>query len=253
MSDKSPIVPGIHAVSGLLKRHPGKIERIVHLQQRHDHRIKGLLDLARKARVDCVGLGKAEFDQALGSANNEMAHQGVVAFIKPGRISNESDLDDLLEQVTESSLFLLLDGVTDPQNLGACLRSANGAGVSAVILPKDRSAPLNTAARKVASGAAELTPLIRVTNLARTIKHMQSYGIHVVGAAGEAEDDIDQADLTGPLALVMGSEDKGLRRLTREHCDTLVKIPMVGEVGSFNVSVATGICLFEILRQRRNR
>jgi len=145
---------------------------------------------------------------------------------------------------------LILDSVTDPHNLGACLRSADAAGVHAVIVPKDKSAPLNATAKKVACGAAEHVPVIRVTNLARTMKWLQNFGIWITGAAGEAEQDIYQTDLKGSMALAMGAEGSGLRRLTREHCDQLTKIPMVGSVSSLNVSVASGICLFEALRQR---
>ena len=247
MKDSS-IVFGIHAVKGLLDKHPAKIERIVYLQQRQDDRIKEVLRSAQSSRIECSGVGRAEFAKILGTS--AVAHQGVIALIKQDRISSEADLDTLLEQVNDNSLFLILDGVTDPHNLGACLRSANAAGVVAVIVPKDKSAPLNQAARKVASGAADITSLIRVTNLARTIKHMQAYGVWVVGTAGEARQTLHEAKLTGPLALVMGAEDKGLRRLTRENCDLLINIPMQGEVSSLNVSVATGVCLFEAVRQR---
>jgi len=145
---------------------------------------------------------------------------------------------------------LVLDGVTDPHNLGACLRSAEAAGVQFVIVPKDNSASLTPTVVKVACGAAEVLPLVRVTNLSRTLEWLQSQGVWLVGAAGEAEQDHYQMNLTGPLAIVMGAEGKGLRRLTRERCDSLIRIPMMGEVSSLNVSVASGICLFEALRQR---
>ncbi|MBS6057407.1 MAG: 23S rRNA (guanosine(2251)-2'-O)-methyltransferase RlmB [Pantoea sp.] len=151
----------------------------------------------------------------------------------------------------ESPLLLILDGVTDPHNLGACLRSADAAGVHAVIVPKDRSAQLNATAKKVASGAAENVPLIRVTNLARTMRLLQEYHVWIVGTAGEATHDLWESKMTGPLALVMGAEGEGMRRLTREHCDDLIRLPMAGSVSSLNVSVATGICLFEAVRQRR--
>ncbi len=149
-------------------------------------------------------------------------------------------------------MLLVLDGVTDPHNLGACLRNADAAGAVAVIVPKDRSAQLNATASKVACGAAEVMPLVRVTNLARSLRALQDKGVWVVGTAGEATHDIYHSKLTGPLAIVMGAEGEGMRRLTRETCDDLIKIPMAGSVSSLNVSVATGICLFEAVRQRQD-
>jgi 23S rRNA (guanosine2251-2'-O)-methyltransferase len=155
-----------------------------------------------------------------------------------------------LGQLTVPPFLLLLDGVTDPHNLGACLRSADAAGVHGVIVPRDKSAPLNATARKVACGAAEVVPFYQVTNLARTMRSLQEAGVWIIGAAGEATASIYDTKLNGPLALAMGAEGSGLRRLTREHCDSLAKIPMVGSVSSLNVSVATGVFLFEALRQR---
>ena len=169
--------------------------------------------------------------------------------VKPGRQYQENDLPDLLAAHAQPFL-LILDGVTDPHNLGACLRSADAAGVHAVIVPKDRSAQLNATAKKVACGAAESVPLIRVTNLARTMRLLQEENVWIVGTAGEADHTLFQSKMTGPLALVMGAEGEGMRRLTREHCDELISIPMAGSVSSLNVSVATGICLFEAVRQR---
>ena len=161
-----------------------------------------------------------------------------------------SKLPELLERLEGTPLLLVLDGVTDPHNLGACLRSADAAGVQAVIIPRDRSAGLTPVVRKVACGAAETVPLVAVTNLARTLKSLQQRGLWVVGAAGEAEQLIYQVDMRVPTVIVMGAEGSGLRRLTREHCDYLAKLPMAGSVSSLNVSVATGICLFEAVRQR---
>lgn len=169
--------------------------------------------------------------------------------MKPGRQYQENDLPDLIAAL-DNPFFLILDGVTDPHNLGACLRSADAAGVHAVIVPKDRSAQLNATAKKVACGAAENVPLIRVTNLARTMRMLQEENIWIVGTAGEADHTLYQSKMTGRLALVMGAEGEGMRRLTREHCDELISIPMAGSVSSLNVSVATGICLFEAVRQR---
>lgn len=165
------------------------------------------------------------------------------------RVYEEGDIPAILEG-KESPLVLILDCVQDPHNLGACLRTADAAGVQAVIVPKDKSATLNATVRKVACGAAEVVPLVAVTNLARTLEKLQKKGLWTVGTAGEAEQVIYQQDLTGPTVLIMGAEGKGMRRLTREHCDYLVKLPMGGSVSSLNVSVATGICLFEAVRQR---
>jgi 23S rRNA (guanosine2251-2'-O)-methyltransferase len=162
-------------------------------------------------------------------------------------------LDELLDRHEGPPLLLVLDGVTDPHNLGACLRTADAAGALAVIIPKDKAATLTPVVRKVACGAAEVIPLVAVTNLARSLEKLQQRGLWVVGTAGEAEKEIYQQDLTGPLILVMGAEGKGMRRLTRELCDHLVKLPMAGSVSSLNVSVATGVCLFEAVRQRKGR
>ena len=156
-----------------------------------------------------------------------------------------------MDGLEEAPFLLVLDGVTDPHNLGACIRTADAAGVHAVIAPKDKSAPLTSVAAKVACGAAEVVPYVQVTNLSRTLQDLQPRSIWVTGTAGEAEQRVYEANLKGPMALVMGAEGKGMRRLTREHCDFLIKIPMAGEVSSLNVSVATGVCLFEAVRQRR--
>ena len=187
--------------------------------------------------------------KTLDDKANGANHQGIIARVKAAKQLNENDIDGILAQ-HESPLLLVLDGVTDPHNLGACLRNADAAGAAAIIVPKDRSAPMNATVSKVACGAAEVVPLIRVTNLARTMLTLQEQGIWFVGTAGEATHDIYQAKLTGPLAIVMGAEGDGMRRLTRETCDDLIKIPMAGSVSSLNVSVASGICLFEAVRQR---
>lgn len=178
-------------------------------------------------------------------------HQGIVARVKAAKILAEHDLDELLAK-TDLPFLLILDGVTDPHNLGACLRNADAAGVQGIIVPKDNSVGLTAVVSKVACGAAETVPLFQVTNLARTMRHLQEKGVWIVGTAGEADCELYQADLKGPLAIAMGAEGKGLRRLSRECCDTLVSIPMSGSVSSLNVSVATGICLFEAVRQRRS-
>jgi 23S rRNA (guanosine2251-2'-O)-methyltransferase len=181
----------------------------------------------------------------------EGVHQGVVAEVSPSQVWGEAMLEELLDRREGPPLLLVLDGVTDPHNLGACLRTADAAGALAVIVPKDKSATLNATVRKVACGAAEVIPLVAVTNLARTLEKLQQRGLWLVGTAGEAEQELYQQDLTGPTVLIMGAEGKGMRRLTRDHCDYLVKLPMSGSVSSLNVSVATGVCLFEAVRQRQ--
>jgi len=181
-------------------------------------------------------------------------HQDVFASCRPSEVKDEASLLALLRKAQEPALLLLLDGVTDPHNLGACLRAANAAGAQAVVVPQDKSVGMTPVVRKVASGAAEITPLVVVKNLARGIQALQREGVWVMGAAGDAGGQtLYELDLAGPLALVMGSEGSGLRRLTRERCDALFSIPMLGTVESLNVSVAAGICLFEAQRQRRSR
>lgn len=242
----SEVIFGIHAVQALLERDPQRFQQVWILKGRDDRRLQPLI-----AALEAQGIViQVATRQWLDSKVEGAVHQGIIAQVKPGRHYQEGDLPDLLASI-ESPLLLILDGVTDPHNLGACLRSADAAGVHAVIVPKDRSAQLNATAKKVASGAAENVPLIRVTNLARTMRLLQEYHIWIVGTAGEATHDLWESKMTGPLALVMGAEGEGMRRLTREHCDDLIRLPMAGSVSSLNVSVATGICLFEAVRQRR--
>lgn len=237
---------GLHAVQAALRA--GEPVRVLWLLgSRHDARLQAVRDLAASRGVSIRTATRAELDQHADGGR----HQGVVAELAGGARQLPTDLDTLLAGLSEPPFLLVLDGVQDPHNLGACLRSANAAGVHAVIAPKDRAAGLTPVARKVASGAAEYTPFITVTNLARALRQLQDAGVWLVGAAGEAEQELYAADLRGPLALVLGAEGAGLRRLTREHCDLLVRLPMAGEVESLNVSVATGICLYEAVRQRK--
>ena len=236
---------GLHAVSALLDKEPEKIKRLLVLKGRKDQRLESLLVAARKSGVSIENLERHQLDKIEAGK-----HQGVIAECDALSEMEEGDLEVLLQSLKEKPFLLVLDGVTDPHNLGACLRSADAAGVHAVIAPKDKSAPLNGVARKVACGAAEHVPYIKVTNLARTLRWLQQYGVWLIGAAGETDKTIYQADFNGSIALLMGAEGKGLRRLTKEHCDELIKIPMSGSVSSLNVSVATGICLFEAVRQR---
>ncbi len=242
---KADLSFGIHAVTTLLERHPGRVHGLLIQKGREDKRVQRILAMAQQQGIRWELVERSELDKLV-----QGVHQGVVARVEPNRVQNENFLEHLLEGLEEPALLLVLDGVTDPHNLGACLRTADAAGVHAVIAPKDKAAPLNATAVKVACGAAESVPYVTVTNLARVLKQLQAYGIWITGTAGEAEQLIYQADLKGPMALVMGAEGAGMRRLTREHCDQLVKIPMAGEVSSLNVSVATGVCLFEALRQR---
>ncbi|SKA55854.1 23S rRNA (guanosine2251-2'-O)-methyltransferase [Enterovibrio nigricans DSM 22720] len=240
------MIYGIHAVKAVLESDPARFIEVYVLKGREDDRLLPVLKELADLGITTQEMGRKALDDKADGAS----HQGLIARVKQGRQYNENDLDAILEG-QESPLLLVLDGVTDPHNLGACLRNADAAGACAVIVPKDRSAQLNATARKVAVGAAEVVPLVRVTNLARTMRALQEKGVWFVGTAGEATHDVYDAKLTGPLAIVMGAEGDGMRRLTRETCDDLISIPMAGSVSSLNVSVATGICLFEAVRQRR--
>ncbi|MGE8406524.1 MAG: 23S rRNA (guanosine(2251)-2'-O)-methyltransferase RlmB [Pseudomonas sp.] len=236
---------GVHAVEALLRHHPKRVKQIWLSEGRSEPRVQALLELATQNRVAVGQAERRELDAWV-----EGVHQGVVADVSPSQVWGEAMLEELLDRTESVPLLLVLDGVTDPHNLGACLRTADAAGALAVIVPKDKSATLTAAVRKVACGAAEVIPLVAVTNLARTLEKLQQRGLWIVGTAGEAEQELYQHDMTGPTVLVMGAEGKGMRRLTREHCDYLVKLPMAGSVSSLNVSVATGVCLFEAVRQR---
>ncbi|MDP4916339.1 MAG: 23S rRNA (guanosine(2251)-2'-O)-methyltransferase RlmB [Haliea sp.] len=247
---------GIHSVDGLLRRKPTAIRELALQQGRSDKRIAALETLARNQGVIVVREPRAALDQRVTGR-----HQGAVATLADTARGDASAGDNLLDEVdllqlVDNSerpvLLLVLDGVTDPHNLGACLRSADAAGVDAVVVPKDKSADLGPTVSKVACGAAEAVPFVRVTNIARTLEALKARGVWVYGTAGEAEATVYDMDLRGSLALVMGAEGAGMRRLTRELCDHLVKLPMAGSVSSLNVSVATGICLFEAVRQRRS-
>jgi 23S rRNA (guanosine2251-2'-O)-methyltransferase len=236
----------LHAVGSLLKRNPERVTLLLALETRSDARMEAVLQLAEKANVPIRRVSRRELDELVPG----VSHQGVLAEMGSTPGLGEKDLPAFLENLGKPAFLLILDGVQDPHNLGACLRSADAAGVDAVIVPKDRSAPLNATVRKVACGAAETLPVVRVTNLVRTMRSIRDAGVWIYGAAGEADALLYETDLSGPLALVLGGEGKGLRRLTREHCDGLVSIPTSGAMSSLNVSVATGICLFEAVRQR---
>ncbi|MFM2483107.1 23S rRNA (guanosine(2251)-2'-O)-methyltransferase RlmB [Celerinatantimonas sp. YJH-8] len=237
---------GLHAVQALLECHPERVIDLAVLQGRDDARLEQILRLAQQVGISVQRMGR----KALDERAQDTHHQGVVAKVKSAPTLSDKDLPGILAG-HDAPLLLVLDGVTDPHNLGACLRNADAAGAVAVIVPKDNSAQLSAVVRKVAVGAAETVPLVCVTNLARCLRDLQQQGIWIVGTAGEAEQLIYDCKLTGPMALVMGAEGKGMRRLTRDTCDELVKLPMAGSVSSLNVSVAAGICLFEAVRQRQ--
>jgi 23S rRNA (guanosine2251-2'-O)-methyltransferase len=241
----SPTV-GINSARGALKLGAGQVLELWLDRRRRDQRVAELAGLARKAGVPVRQLDRQQLDEAAGGAN----HQGVIAWVPASAARPAQDLDSLLAGLDHPPLLLILDGVTDPHNLGACLRSADAAGADAVIAPKDKAAGLTPVAVKVASGAAESVPFIQVTNLARALDRLKDAGVWLIGTADTATDSLYDTDLRGPLGLVLGGEGSGLRRLTREHCDLLVRIPMRGRVESLNVSVAAGVCLYEALRQR---
>ena len=245
------LVYGLHAVESLLKNNRHNITELVVLKGRHDKRLLRLMGQAKG-----LAFRQANRKELDAIAQSE-SHQGVIAYTSlsaeevQGQLIKENELTSFIESIEGQALILLLDGVTDPHNLGACLRSADAAGVNLVIIPKDRSVGLTSSVRKVACGAAETMPLCQVTNLARAMETLKEAGVWIAGAAGEADDTLYSIDFKGPMAIAMGAEGSGLRRLTREKCDYLMKIPMAGEVSSLNVSVATGICLYEVVRQRQ--
>ena len=241
---KSKIIFGFHAVTARLRHEASSVEEIYIDAGREDRRMQ---DLVRSAKAVNVRVIPAD-DQRLSNMVGTRRHQGVVA--KAGELSLARNLDELLDAIDGPPLILILDGITDPHNLGACLRVADGAGAHAVIAPKDRAVGLNATAAKVASGAAETMPYITVTNLARTLRDLKERDILLIGTTEDAEKGLYEADFTGGAALVMGSEGEGMRRLTRETCDVLVSVPMFGSVESLNVSVASGVCLYEARRQR---
>jgi len=242
---------GLHAVQSALERSPESVSELwidAKRSIKNDKRMARILQLAQSAGCIVHSVEKITLD----SLAPDGRHQGVVASAVAPKIYSEAELDTLLDKLDTPSFLLILDGVTDPHNLGACLRSAAAAGVQAVIAPKDRAASLTPVVIKVASGAAQTVPFVQVTNLARCLRSLKERGIWLVGLDGYADQSLHKTDLKGPLAIVMGAEGQGLRRLSKEHCDYLVKIPMADSVESLNVSVAAGVCLFEALRQRNS-
>ncbi len=223
-----------------------RIKEIWLAADRQDQRVEALLTAAREQGIV---VHKAE-RETLDKIAPEVQHQGCAARCKPLESLDEKGLLDLVENLSEPAFLLILDGVQDPHNLGACLRTAEAAGVHAVVAPKDRASGLTATAVKISSGAAERVPFAQVTNLSRLIKDLQQLGVWLVGTSGDAQQSLFEVDLKGPVAIVLGAEGKGIRRLTRENCDEVIFIPMQGEAESLNVSVAAGVCLFEGYRQR---
>lgn len=249
MSRNTEIIYGIHAVRHAFKKSPEEIlELWVQEGKQGSGEVNQILDLASAAGISVSAVSREAMERAAGNS----VHQGILLRRKttPTKIT---DLDSLLSSLKDRiPLLLVLDGVQDPHNLGACLRTANATGVDAIIVPRDRAVAVTATVRKIASGAAEHTPVITVTNLARSLDRIREQGIWCFGLSDQAQDGIYTVDLTVPLALVLGAEGKGLRQNTRNHCDKLVQIPMAGEVESLNVSVAAAVCLYEAVRQRRN-
>jgi 23S rRNA (guanosine2251-2'-O)-methyltransferase len=243
MSNK--ILFGFHAVTVRLKTAPASVIEVHVDAARRDARMRQFVERAKEAGAKLIDSDDQRLIRLAGSPR----HQGVVAKVEA--LAAVHSLDDVLDAVAGPPLVLVLDGVTDPHNLGACLRVADGAGAHAVVAPKDHAVGLNATVAKVASGAAETVPYLMVTNLARTLNELKDRGIQVVGTAEDAEQTLYDIDFTGPVALVLGAEGPGMRALTKKTCDVLVRIPMAGAVESLNVSVAAGVCLFEALRQRR--
>ena len=238
------LIYGFHAITSRIRQNADGVLEIYLQAARTDPRMRDLMKLAESNRVRIITVDAKRLDGMAGGKR----HQGVAARVDASR--RVQHLDDVLDTIEEPPLLLVLDGVQDPHNLGACLRSADAFGVHAVIAPKDRAVGITATVEKVACGAAETVPYITVTNLARTLRELKKRDIWVVGAAGEAEQDLHGFKHKGALAWVLGAEGEGLRRLTRETCDELVRIPMCGSIESLNVSVSAGICLFEAKRQR---
>jgi 23S rRNA (guanosine2251-2'-O)-methyltransferase len=248
MSTSNKILFGFHAVTVRLKTHPKSISEIHVDTTRRDQRMRAFVERVKEAGAKLVDSDDDRLSKLAGSSR----HQGVVARVSA--LAMQHSLDDVMEGLEAAEvmpLLLVLDGVTDPHNLGACLRVADGAGANAVIAPKDHAVGLNATVAKVASGAAETVPYLMVTNLARSLNELKERDVWIIGTSDQAEKSIYEVDLNRPVALVLGAEGDGMRQLTTKTCDELVSIPMQGAVESLNVSVAAGVCLFEALRQRQ--
>ena len=238
------ILFGFHAITVRMKTAPKSVIELHVEANRRDARMRSFVDRARESNIKIVETDGERLDKLAGTSR----HQGVVARVEV--VAMPHSLDEVVESIEGPPLLLILDGVTDPHNLGACLRVADGAGAHAIVAPKDHAVGVNATVAKVASGAAETVPYIMVTNLARTLNELKDFDIRIIGTSDDAEHTLYDLDLTGPVAFVLGAEGDGMRQLTRKTCDQLVRIPMAGAVESLNVSVAAGVCLFEALRQR---
>ncbi len=245
-SSDEQLLIGIHAVSSALKSAAGDVEWLRIAADSKNKRLAEIESRAHGSGIEVIRTKANELDRLSG----KQRHQGVIAGFKGSNIATEGQLESILEAIEGPPLVLVLDGVQDPHNLGACLRTADAAGVHLVVICKDHSVGITPVVRRAASGAAETLPVIQATNLARVLRELKQRGIWLAGTSDTATDSLYASDLSGPLALVMGSEGSGLRRLTGELCDYLISIPMAGQVESLNVSVATGVCLYEINRQR---
>ncbi len=243
---ESHLIYGMHAVAAALQHEPDSIQMVWMEHARRDKRAQQIIALLKQHGISLQRVEREKLDHMAEGAR----HQGVIAKAQLQPALDDAGLKNLIAGLQEPAFLLVLDGVQDPHNLGACLRTADAAGIHAVITPRDKACGLTSTVRKVASGAAETVPFVQVTNLARTLKSLQQAGIWLIGTDLAASNSLFDTDLCGPLALVLGAEEKGLRRLTREACDTLVKLPMRGSVQSLNVSVSAGICLYEAVRQR---
>ncbi|MBV6884090.1 MULTISPECIES: 23S rRNA (guanosine(2251)-2'-O)-methyltransferase RlmB [Xanthomonas] len=246
MSKQNQWIVGVNAVASSVENDADNVREVLIEAGSKNPRLTEIEEQARRKGIDVRRVNT----QALDGVGGQVRHQGVAARYAAARLWAENELEGLVEAAEGRALVLILDGVQDPHNLGACLRSAAAAGVTAVVIPKDKSATVNATVRKTSAGAADRIPVVAVTNLARCLRDLQKLGVWLYGLAGEAEASLYSVDLRGNVGLVLGGEADGLRRLTREHCDGLVKIPMPGEIESLNVSVATGVTLFEAVRQR---
>jgi 23S rRNA (guanosine2251-2'-O)-methyltransferase len=246
--ERNDLIWGLNVVLAALQQHPERVDAVWLSEERVDRRGARVIEAAHQAGIKLRRVPRARLDQLTGAEH----HQGAVARLHAVPARREQSLESFLGELTAAPLLLVLDGVQDPHNLGACLRCADAAGVNAVILPRDRAASITGSVRHVASGAADSLSVFQVTNLARTLGQLKDAGIWLVGATQDAQTELFEADLRGALALVVGGEGKGLRRLTRECCDLLLRIPMLGSVPSLNVSVAAAVCLYESVRQRQS-
>lgn len=246
MSKQNQWIVGVNAVASSIENDADNVREVLIEAGSKNPRLTEIEENARRKGIDVRRVNT----QALDGVGGGVRHQGVAARYAAARTWSENELEGLISAAEGKALLLVLDGVQDPHNLGACLRSAAAAGVTAVVIPKDKSATVNATVRKTSAGAADRIPVVAVTNLARALRELQKQGVWIYGLAGEAEASLYALDLRGNVALVLGGEADGLRRLTREHCDQLVKIPMPGEIESLNVSVAAGVTLFEAVRQR---